>query len=117
MALLAEKARRMQLAGIDVVNLTSGEPDFPTPRHIKEAAIKAIEANQTRYTPVQGDPDLLRAVARKFSLRNGLHFEPEQILISNGARQSVFNALQSVCNITHPGMSLSDSSSKSIFIT
>lgn len=98
MALLAEKARRMQLAGIDVVNLTSGEPDFPTPRHIKEAAIKAIEANQTRYTPVQGDPDLLRAVARKFSLRNGLHFEPEQILISNGARQSVFNALQSVCN-------------------
>ena len=95
---LAEKAARMQSAGLDIVNLTSGEPDFPTPRHVKEAAIKAIEGNCTKYAPHQGSPELLQAVAGKFSRENGLHFETGQILISSGAKQSVFNALQSICN-------------------
>ena len=95
---IAERLRRMQNSGIDVANLTAGEPDFPTPRHIKEAAIKAIEANFTRYTPNQGSPDLIEAILRKLSLENELHFEPEQVLVSNGAKQSVFNALQAICN-------------------
>jgi aspartate aminotransferase len=98
MVAIAGKARRMQDSGIDVSILTSGEPDFPTPRHIKEAAIIAIEQNLTKYTPNQGSPDLIQAIVRKFSLENGLHFEPSQILVSNGAKQCVFNALQAICN-------------------
>ena len=98
MVAIAEKTRRMQNSGIDVSILTSGEPDFPTPRNIKEAAIIAIEQNFTKYTPNQGSPDLIQAIVRKFSLENGLHFEPSQILVSNGAKQCVFNALQTICN-------------------
>lgn len=94
---ISEKVWRMQESGIDVSILTSGEPDFPTPRHIKEAAIIAIEQNFTKYTPNQGSPDLIQAIVRKFSLENGLHFEPGQILVSNGAKQCVFNALQAIC--------------------
>lgn len=95
---IAEKARRLQASGVDVANLTAGEPDFPTPRHVKEAAIIAIEQNFTKYTPNQGAPDLIQAIVRKFSLENNVHFEPSQILVSNGAKQSVFNALQVICN-------------------
>ncbi len=95
---LADKARQMRAKGIDVVSLTAGEPDFPTPRHIKEAAIKAIEANFTKYTANQGIPDLIEAIIRKFSLENNLHFEPDQILVSTGAKQSIYNALQALIN-------------------
>jgi len=95
---LTAKARQMKDSGIDVVSLTAGEPDFATPRHIKEAAIKAIEANFTKYTANQGTPDLVQAIIKKFSLENGLHFEPGQILVSNGAKHSIFNALQAICN-------------------
>jgi aspartate aminotransferase len=95
---IAERARRMQDSGINVAILTAGEPDFPTPRHIKEAAIKAIEQNVTKYTAIQGSLDLRHAIAKKFSLENNLHFEPTQILVSTGAKQSVFNALQAICN-------------------
>ncbi len=96
--LLAVKAKQMKESGIDVVDLTLGEPDFPTPRHIKEAAIKAIEANFTHYTATRGIFELREAIARKFSNENGLHFEPDQILVSSGAKQSIFNALQAICN-------------------
>lgn len=95
---IADKARAMRASGIDVVNLTAGEPDFPTPRHIKEAAIKAIEADFTKYTANQGSPDLIQAVIRKFARDNDLHFEPDQILVSTGAKHSIFNALQAICN-------------------
>lgn len=95
---IAAKAKRMKDSGIDVVSLTAGEPDFPTPRHVKEAAIKAIEANFTKYTANQGSPDLIQAIIRKFALDNDLHFEPDQILVSNGAKQSIYSALQAVCN-------------------
>ncbi len=96
--LLAVKAKRMKESGIDVVDLTVGEPDFPTPRHIKEAAIKAIEADFTHYTATRGISELRAAIVRKFSNENGLYFEPDQILVSSGAKQSIFNALQAICN-------------------
>lgn len=95
---LTARAKRMKESGVDVVVLTAGEPDFPTPRHVKEAAIKAIEANFTYYTPNNGSRDLVDAVIRKFACDNDLHFEPDQILVSSGAKQSIFNALQAVCN-------------------
>jgi aspartate aminotransferase len=95
---LTARAKRMKDAGIDVVSLTAGEPDFPTPRHVKEAAIKAIEADFTHYTANQGIADLIGAIIRKFSTENDLHFEPNQVLVSSGAKQSIFNALQAICN-------------------
>jgi aspartate aminotransferase len=95
---LSAKARRMKESGIDVVSLTAGEPDFPTPRHVKEAAIKAIEGDFTHYTANQGIAELLQAIVKKFSQENDLHFEPSQILVSTGAKHSVFNALQAICN-------------------
>jgi aspartate aminotransferase len=95
---IADKAKRMHTSGVDVANLTAGEPDFPTPRHVKEAAIKAIEQDFTKYTSNQGTADLINAIARKFALENGLHFEPNQILVSTGAKQSIYNALQALCN-------------------
>lgn len=95
---LAAKAKRMSNAGIDVANLTAGEPDFPTPRHVKEAAIKAIEANYTKYTPSSGAPELIDAIISKFSRENDLHFERDQVVASVGAKQSVYNVLQAICN-------------------
>ena len=73
LAAIAGKARHMQDSGIDVSVLTSGEPDFPSPRHIKEAAIIAVEQNFSHSTPNQGSPELIRAIVRKFSLENDLH--------------------------------------------
>ncbi len=98
MVALAEMAGRMRDSGISVAFLTSGEPDFPTPRHVKEAAIIAIEQNFTRYTPNEGSPDLIRAIIKKFSLENNIQLEPDQILVSSGAKQCISNTLQAVCN-------------------
>ncbi len=95
---LSAKARKMKESGIDVVSLTAGEPDFPTPRHVKEAAIKAIEGDFTHYTANQGIAELLKAIVKKFAQENDLHFEPSQILVSTGAKNSIFNALQAICN-------------------
>jgi aspartate aminotransferase len=96
--LLTQKARLMQEAGVDVVCLTAGEPDFPTPAHIKEAALRAIEADFTHYTANQGTAELIGAVVDKFSSDNDLHFSPGQILVSAGAKQSIFNALSAILN-------------------
>ncbi|MEW6509333.1 MAG: pyridoxal phosphate-dependent aminotransferase [Bacteroidota bacterium] len=93
-----QRARAMKESGIDIVSLTAGEPDFPTPRHIKEAAIKAIEADFTHYTANQGTPELIDAIIDKFSSDNDLHFSPSQILVSSGAKQSIFNALRAILN-------------------
>lgn len=95
---LTAKAKRMKDSGIDVVSLTAGEPDFPTPRHVKEAAIKAIEANFTKYTSNAGISELLDGIIRKFSNDNDLHFERDQIIVSAGAKQSIYNVLQAICN-------------------
>ncbi|MBI4546634.1 MAG: pyridoxal phosphate-dependent aminotransferase [Ignavibacteriae bacterium] len=88
----------MRDAGQDVISLTAGEPDFPTPPHVKMAAIQAIEENFTHYTPNCGIAELLKAIVEKFKRDNNLHFEPSQILVSCGAKHSIFNALQAICN-------------------
>ncbi|HTX17678.1 MAG TPA: pyridoxal phosphate-dependent aminotransferase [Bacteroidota bacterium] len=95
---LTALAKKLQAEGVDVVTLTAGEPDFPTPFHIKKAAIKAIEDNHTRYTVNAGIPELRKAIADKFRRDNGLSFDPSQILVSNGAKHSIYNSLKALCN-------------------
>jgi aspartate aminotransferase len=95
---LTNEARRLRAAGVDIISLTAGEPDFPTPRHAKQAAIRAIEDNFTGYTATEGIPELLEAIRGKFARENGLRYTQEQILVSAGAKQSVFNTLQAVCS-------------------
>ena len=111
-----DAARKLADSGIDVVSLTAGEPDFPTPEHVKEAAIAAVHANFTRYTPNQGTPELIEAVRWKFAKENALVFEEDQVLVSSGAKQSVFNAIMALCSpgdevvilspywVSYPGM-------------
>ena len=95
---LAAKAKEMKSAGVDVASLTAGEPDFPTPAHVKMAAIRAIEEDFTHYTANQGIPDLIKAVIEKFARDNDLRFSSEQVLVSCGAKHSIYNALQAICN-------------------
>lgn len=90
---MAKKARELAAQGIDVVNLSFGEPDFPTPVHIKEAAKRAIDEGFTFYTPVAGYPDLKKAICEKFLRDNNLLFKPENIVVSTGAKQSIANVI------------------------
>ncbi len=91
--LAAQRAREMRAAGADIVSLTTGEPDFPTPDHIIDAAFKAARAGQTKYTTVSGTPELKAAIIAKFKRENGLDFGPENIIIGNGGKHVLFNAL------------------------
>jgi aspartate aminotransferase len=86
-------ARELKAAGRDVIGLGAGEPDFDTPDNIKEAAIAAIHAGQTKYTAVDGTPELKAAVAAKFRRENGLDYRPEEISVGTGGKQIIFNAL------------------------
>ncbi|MEK6649681.1 MAG: aminotransferase class I/II-fold pyridoxal phosphate-dependent enzyme, partial [Bacteroidota bacterium] len=95
---LAAKAGRMKADGIDVVSLTAGEPDFPTPQLVKEAGIKAIQENFTKYTANQGIIELRQAIAAKLRYDNRIPVDPSQVLVSNGAKHSIYNALLAVCN-------------------
>lgn len=95
---LSARAKKLQAEGVDVVSLTAGEPDFPTPEVVKQAAIMAIHENFTKYTANQGIPELLKAISFKLQRENNLRFEPSQILVSCGAKHSVYNALRSICN-------------------
>jgi aspartate aminotransferase len=88
-----QKSKDLQAQGIDVVNLSVGEPDFFTPDHVKAAAKKAIDDNFSFYSPVPGFPDLLKAISGKFKKENNLNFAPDQIIVSNGAKHSIANAL------------------------
>lgn len=90
---MAKKARELAAQGIDIVNLTLGEPDFQTPQHIKDAAKKAIDEGFTFYTPVSGIPDLRKAIAEKFNRENHLNVKPENIVVSTGAKQAIANAI------------------------
>ncbi|MFO7941821.1 MAG: aminotransferase class I/II-fold pyridoxal phosphate-dependent enzyme [Bacillota bacterium] len=90
------KAKALQAEGKDIVKFGVGEPDYPTPEHIKEAAIQAIHDNETRYTANPGIAPLKEAVCRKFEEDNDLHFEPDQVLVSTGAKQSIYNALMAL---------------------
>jgi len=89
-------ARELKAQGKDVLSFSAGEPDFDTPIKIKEAAIEAIKQGATRYTAVAGTPELLKAVANKLERDNGLKYEPSNILVSNGAKQSLFNITQAL---------------------
>jgi len=90
---VSQKARELKAAGRDVIGLGAGEPDFDTPDNIKEAAIAAIWRGETKYTNVDGTPELKAAVAAKFQRENDLHYEPEQITVGTGGKQVIFNAL------------------------
>lgn len=90
---MSQKSSEMKTQGIDVINLSVGEPDFNTPDHIKEAGKKAIEQNFSKYSPVPGYPDLRTAIVNKLENENGLHYTASEILVSNGAKQCVCNAI------------------------
>ena len=95
---MSQKSSELKAQGIDIINLSVGEPDFNTPDHIKAAAIKAVEENYSRYSPVPGYPELKNAIANKLKNENGLDYKPSQILCSNGAKQSVCNAIMALVN-------------------
>ena len=90
---MAKLGRELRAKGIDIIDLSLGEPDFDTPQHIKDAAVKAIHDNWSHYTPVSGFPDLREAVCAKFKRDNNLEYKPENIVVSTGAKQSLANAL------------------------
>ncbi len=95
---MARLARELRAQGKDVISLSLGEPDFDTPQHIKEAAIQALRDGYTKYTPVPGLPELVEAIRLKFKRDNGLTFDKDQIVVSNGAKQSIFNISQALLN-------------------
>ncbi len=95
---VTDKARALKTAGRDVIGLAAGEPDFDTPDNIKEAAIKAIRDGKTKYTAVDGMPELKAAVSRKFKRENGLEYKPSQIIVGTGGKQVLFNALMCTLN-------------------
>ena len=95
---MSQKSSEMKAQGIDVINMSVGEPDFNTPDHIKQAAKMAIDENYSRYSPVPGYPNLRQAIARKLERENHLHYLPSEILVSNGAKQSVCNTVMALVN-------------------
>jgi len=95
---MTRKGRELKALGHDVISLSIGEPDFNTPEIIKEAAISAINNNFTNYTPVSGIPELKQTISDKFKNENGIDFAPGQIVVSNGAKQSIGNALLCLIN-------------------
>ncbi len=95
---MSQKSNELKAQGVDVINLSVGEPDFDTPDHIKEAACRAIAENYSRYTPVPGYMSLRKAVSRKLKNENGVYFAPEQIVVGNGAKQELCNVILSVIN-------------------
>ena len=94
---ITSKAKKMVKEGIDVVNFAAGEPDFDTPTHIKAAAIEAIKGGFTKYTPSSGMLELREAISRKFKKDNGLDYSAAQIVVSNGAKHSLNNVFQALC--------------------
>lgn len=95
---MSQKSAELKAQGIDIINLSVGEPDFNTPDHIKEAAKKAVDDNYSRYSPVPGYPALRQAIVDKLKRENGLDYTPAQIVCSNGAKQSVCNTLMALVN-------------------
>ncbi len=95
---VSTKARELKAAGRDVIGLGAGEPDFDTPENIKEAAIKAIRDGKTKYTAVDGIPELKQAISAKFKRENGLDYAPDQISVGTGGKQVLYNALMATIN-------------------
>ncbi len=94
---ITAKAKELRAAGEDVIGLGAGEPDFDTPEHVKEAAVKALADGFTKYTPASGTPELRAATARKFERENGLQYDPQQIIISCGGKHSCYNVILACC--------------------
>ncbi len=95
---VSQKARELKAQGRDIISLSAGEPDFDTPDNIKAAAIEAIRRGETKYTAVDGIPELKRAIAEKFRRDNDLEYAPSQIIVSTGGKQVLFNALMATIN-------------------
>ncbi len=95
---ITAKINTMQAEGIDIVKFAAGEPDFDTPEYIKDAAIESLRNGFTKYTPVPGITELREAIAEKFKKDNDLVFSPSQIIVSCGAKHSIYNILQAICN-------------------
>ena len=95
---MSQRSSELKAQGVDIINMSVGEPDFNTPDHIKAAAIAAVQDNWTRYSPVPGYPELKKAIVAKLKNENGLDYLPSQILCSNGAKQSVCNAIMALVN-------------------
>lgn len=93
---MSQKSQELKALGLDIINLSVGEPDFNTPDHIKEAAKKAVDDNFSFYTPVPGYLSLRQAISRKLKEENGLDFEPAQIVVGNGAKQEICNVILSI---------------------
>ena len=94
---ITAKVKALRKKGIDIVNFAAGEPDFDTPDYIKQAAIKAINSGQTKYTPAAGLQELKEAVCEKFQRDNGLIYKPNQVVISCGAKHALYNLFQALC--------------------
>ena len=95
---MSQKSSEMKAQGIDVINMSVGEPDFNTPEHIKAAAKKAVDENYSKYSPVPGYPDLRKAIVEKLKRENGLDYTVNEVLVSNGAKQSVCNTIMALIN-------------------
>lgn len=95
---VAEKAAQLRAKGENIISLGTGEPDFDTPDYIKEAAVEALRAGFTKYTAVDGIPELKQAIQAKFQRDNQLEYEPSQILVSVGGKQSCYNLCQALLN-------------------
>lgn len=96
--IMSQRSRELQSKGIDIINLSVGEPDFPTPIHIKEAAKRAIDENYSYYSPVPGFPQLRKLIIEKLEKENGLSYTLDQIVVSNGAKHALYNAVLSMVN-------------------
>jgi len=92
------KAKALKAEGVDICGFGVGEPDADTPEHIKAAAVAALEAGSTKYTPSSGIPELRKAISEKFKTDNGIDYTPSQVIVSNGAKQSCFNAIMATCS-------------------
>ena len=95
---ITAKINSMQAEGIDIVKFAAGEPDFDTPEYIKDAAVKSLRNGFTKYTPVPGITELREAIVEKFKSDNDLVFSPSQIIVSCGAKHSIYNILQAICD-------------------
>ena len=95
---ISDKAKRMQRDGIDVISLSIGEPDFDTPRHIRDACIDALNRGETHYAPSNGIPDLLQAVSEKITRENHFSCIPEQVIVTCGAKDAIYEAMEAVLN-------------------
>src|SRR5580658_1474397 len=93
---MAKLGRELRAKGLDIIDLSLGEPDFDTPQHIKDAAKEAIDKGYTKYTPVPGYAELRKAISLKFKRDNNLDYTPDEIVVSTGAKQSIANVVLSL---------------------